>query len=63
MAFIFTLVLEDGTPAEPPTLDTATSTWRAGDTIPLGREKSLRVIEMRPGREPDEHPVLVVEIV
>jgi hypothetical protein len=36
MAFIFKLELEDGTPADPPRLDTAVPNWRAGDTIPLG---------------------------
>jgi hypothetical protein len=63
MGFIYQLVLEDGTPADPPMLETAVPNWRAGDTIPLGRDRILRVIEARPGREPDEHPVLVVEIV
>jgi hypothetical protein len=28
MAFLFKLVLADGTPAEPPTLDTAAPNWR-----------------------------------
>ena len=60
MAFTFKLVQEDGTPADPPTLETAVPTWRSGDTIPLGRDRILRVIETRPG-EPDEDPVLVVE--
>jgi hypothetical protein len=58
--FTYRLELEDGTPAEPPRLDTAVSTWRIGDTIPLGRDKELRVIGTRAGREPDEQPVLVV---
>jgi hypothetical protein len=61
MAFIFRLVLEDGTPADPPTLYTAVPTWRAGDTIPLGRDRILRVIATQAGREPDGDPVLVVE--
>jgi hypothetical protein len=61
MAFIYTLVLEDGTPADPPTLDTAVPNWRPGETIPLGRDKMLRVIDTRPGEEPDGEPVLVVE--
>jgi hypothetical protein len=51
MAFIYKLVLEDGTPADPPTLDVAVPTWRAGDTIPLGRDRMLRVIDLRPGQE------------
>jgi hypothetical protein len=61
MAFIYKLVLEDGTPADPPMLDTATPTWRAGDTIPLGRDRSLRVIATV--QEPDGEPALVVETV
>ena len=54
-------MLEDGTPAEPPTLDTAVPNWRAGDTIPMGRDRILRVVKTRPGEEPDDPPVLVVE--
>jgi hypothetical protein len=61
MAFIFKLVLEDGTPADPPRLDTAVPNWRPGDTIPLGRDRILRVIDTRPGQGPDRDPVLVVE--
>jgi hypothetical protein len=61
MAFIFRLVLENGTPADPPTLDTAVPNWRPGDTIPLGAGRILRVIETRPRPAPDEEPVLVVE--
>jgi hypothetical protein len=61
MAFTYKLVQEDGTPADPPMLDTAVSSWRAGDTIPLGRDKTLRVIATRPAQEPDDDPVLVVE--
>jgi hypothetical protein len=49
MAFMFKLEQEDGTPADPPTLDTAVPNWRPGDTIPLGRGKTLRVIEIKPG--------------
>jgi len=52
---------EDGTPADPPRLDTAVPNWSAGDTIPLGRDRILRVVDVRPGQEPDEDPVLVVE--
>ena len=58
--FTYRLELEDGTPADPPTLETAVPAWRPGDTIPLGRDRILRVIETRPGREPDDDPVLVV---
>jgi hypothetical protein len=61
MAFIFKLEQEDGTPADPPRLDTAVPNWRAGDTIPLGRDRMLVVIDTWPGLEPDDNPVLVVE--
>jgi hypothetical protein len=37
----FRLELEDGTPAEPPTLHTAVPNWQAGDTIPLGADRTL----------------------
>jgi hypothetical protein len=61
MAFVFKLELEDGTPADPPILDTAVPNWRPGDTITLGPSRSLRVVDIRPGAEPDEDRVLVVE--
>jgi hypothetical protein len=61
MAFAYKLEHEDGTPADPPTLKSAVSAWHAGDTIPLGRDRTLRVIDARLGVEPDDDPVLVVE--
>jgi hypothetical protein len=45
--FTFKLELADGTPADPPTLRTAVPNWNPGDTIPLGRDRVLRVIEVR----------------
>jgi hypothetical protein len=60
-AFTFKLELADGTPADPATLKTAVPNWRVGDTIPLGAEKTLRLIDVRNGQAPDEEPVLVVE--
>jgi len=59
MAFTYRLETEDGTPADPPVLHTAVPTWHAGDTIPLGAGRMLRVIETRFGSA-DEDPVLVV---
>jgi len=47
--FTFKLELEDGTPADPATLTAAVPNWSAGDTIPLGPGRSLRVIEVREG--------------
>jgi hypothetical protein len=61
MAFIFKLELKDGTPAGPPILDTAVPNWWPGDTITLGPRRSLRIIDARPGAEPDDNGVLVVE--
>jgi hypothetical protein len=61
MAFIFKLELDDGTPADPPILVTAVPNWRPGDTITLGPGRALRVVDTRPGAEPDEDRVLVVE--
>jgi hypothetical protein len=29
--------------------------------IPLGRDRTLRVVEIKPGPEPDGDPVLVLE--
>jgi hypothetical protein len=65
MAFQFRLEHEDGTPADPPTLKTAVPNWRPGDTIPLRREKALRVIEtqLRENSDGEPVPVLVVELV
>ena len=61
MPFTYTLEHEDGSPAEPPTFATAVPNWKPGDTIPLGGGRALRVVEIRPGPEPDGDPVLVVE--
>jgi hypothetical protein len=61
--FTYRLELENGAPADPPTFATAVPTWRVGDTIPLGRDRMLRVIDSRPGQEPDDGPVLMVETV
>jgi hypothetical protein len=56
----FRLEHEDGMPADPPMLHTAVPNWAPGDTIPLGRDRALRVVEIRPGDDPDEDPLLVV---
>jgi len=60
MAFMFKLEYEDGTPADPPVLHTAVPNWSVGDTIPPGRDRALRVVEIRSSAA-DENPVLVVE--
>jgi hypothetical protein len=59
--FAYKLELADGTPADPPTFNTAVPTWHQGDTIPLGKDRMLRVIDTRAGETFDAEPVLVVE--
>ena len=45
--FAYKLEHEDGTPADPPVLHTVAPTWSEGDTIPLGADRMLRVVETR----------------
>jgi hypothetical protein len=59
MTFTIKLERADGTPAEPPSIGTMVTNWRPGDTIPLGRDRTLRVIEIRDD-DVDQPPVLVV---
>jgi hypothetical protein len=59
--FTYALQREDGTPADPSTLKSAVPNWKAGDSIPLGSGRTLRVVEVRPGLEPDSELILVVE--
>jgi hypothetical protein len=59
--FTFRLEHEDGTPADPPILHTALPNWQAGDTIPLDADRMLCVVEVWPGSNVDDDPVLVVE--
>jgi hypothetical protein len=60
MAFLFRLETIDGTPAEPSTLSSAVPNWRAGDTIPLGAHRTLRVVDLRDD-DADQPPVPIVE--
>jgi hypothetical protein len=64
MAFMFRLENEDGTPAEPPIFKTPVPNWQAGDRIPLGRGRSLRVLEtlLRENEDGEPVPVLVIEL-
>jgi hypothetical protein len=60
----FRLELDDGTPADPPTFRSAPGvSGKAGDTIPLGRDRDLRVVDTRldEGTDGDPVSVLVVE--
>jgi hypothetical protein len=56
----FRLELDDGTPADPPTFQSAPGvSWKAGDTIAVGR-RTLRVLGVRDD-DADQPPALVVE--
>jgi hypothetical protein len=35
--------------------------WNAGDVIPLGPGKALRVVNLKPSEDPIGDPILVVE--
>ena len=59
-AFLFRLETNDGAPADPPKLESAVPNWRAGDMIPLGANRTLRVVDIRDD-DADQPPVLVVE--
>jgi hypothetical protein len=61
MAFDFELENLDGTPASPPTLASAVPNWKAGDVIPLGPGRALRVVDLRLNQDPTGDPILVVE--
>jgi hypothetical protein len=58
--FLFRLETVEGEPANPPTFESAVPNWRSGDTIPLGRDRTLRVVAVRDD-DADQPPVLVVE--
>ena len=58
--FAFRLQHPDGTPAEPPTITVAVPNMQPGDTIPLGKSRTLRVVRVRDD-DADRPPVLVVE--
>jgi hypothetical protein len=44
MTFTVRLEQADGTPAERPSIGTTVTNWRAGDTIPIAADRSLRVV-------------------
>jgi hypothetical protein len=60
MTYHFRLQRTDGEPADPPTYRTTVLRWRQGDTIPLGRDRTLRVLGVR-DEDADQPPVLIVE--
>jgi hypothetical protein len=60
MTFTVRLERADGTPADPPTIESTVTNWRTGDTIPLGRDRSLRVVDIVVSNEA-EPSLLIVE--
>ena len=60
MTFTFKLEHADGTPADPPTIKSNVTNWRVGETIPLGRDRTLRVVGIVVSHD-DEPSVLIVE--
>jgi hypothetical protein len=60
MTFTFRLEQADGTPADPPTIESTVTNLRVGETIPIGRDRSLRVVGIVVSNE-DEPSVLIVE--
>jgi hypothetical protein len=60
LGFTYRLEREDRTPADPSTFKTAATSWRPGDTILLGRKGMLRVVDVRPAKDNNDQPVLVV---
>jgi hypothetical protein len=60
MTYHFRLERTDGSPADPPTYRSTVLVWKQGDTIPLSRDRTLRVLGVRDD-DADEPPVLVVE--
>ena len=55
--FHFKLEQADGTPADPPSITLAVPSLRLGDTIPLRRGETVRVVGVVAGDE----PTLIVE--
>jgi hypothetical protein len=49
MTHTFKLERLDGTPADPPSFKPTVLVWQPGDTIPIGRDGTLRVVDVRPG--------------
>jgi hypothetical protein len=61
-SFAYKLDREDGTPADPPTLQAAVPNGRAGDVIALGAGRALRVVDTRLREDSDGDPVMVLVV-
>jgi hypothetical protein len=55
MTFTIRLEQADGTPAEPPAMESTVTNWRTGDTIPLSAKRTLQVVRIRE-TTPTRHP-------
>jgi hypothetical protein len=60
VTYHFKLEKPDGTPADPPTFRSLILDWRVGDTIPIHRDRTLRVVGIVAAAD-DDDPVLIVE--
>jgi hypothetical protein len=58
--FLFRLETTEGVAASPSMFETVVPNWRAGDEIPLGPHRTLRVVGTR-DNDTDLPPVLIVE--
>jgi uncharacterized RDD family membrane protein YckC len=47
MTFTIRLEQADGTPADPPTIESTVTNWRVGETIPMGRESHTHSMKWR----------------
>ena len=61
-SFAFKVEREDGTPADPPTLQAAVPNWRAGDVIALDAGRALRVVDTSLREDSDGDPVMVLVV-
>jgi hypothetical protein len=60
-AFQYRLLLEDGSPADPPVFTTATPQWREGDIFMIRPGRTFRILAIRDGAD-DSHAVWAVEL-
>jgi hypothetical protein len=58
--FLFRLETTYGGPAEPAKMTCAVPNLRAGDTIPIAANRTLRVVDIRDD-DAEQPPVLIVE--
>jgi hypothetical protein len=57
--FTYRLILEDGSPLDPPQFVSAVPSWREGETFMIRPGRVYRIVEQRPAD--DAHAIWVVE--